>query len=132
MNLQLDRPAEGLTALREALTVAQQSGQHYWEAELHRLTGVLTLRAGAPAARDAESHFLRALEIARRQRSRSLELRAATSLARRWADTGRVRDAHALLSGVYRWFTEGFDTADLRDARSLIEALEIRRDEEPV
>src|SRR6185295_19836595 len=69
VNLRLDRPAEGLAALTDALTVAQQSGQHYWEAELHRLTGVLTLRAGPGAADAAEAHFLRALEIARRQRA---------------------------------------------------------------
>ena len=131
VNLRLDRPAEGLAALTDALTVAQQSGQHYWEAELHRLTGVLTLQAGPGAADAAEAHFLRALEIARRQRARSLELRAATSLGRLWADRGRAGEAHALLSDVYRWFTEGFDTADLSDARSLIEALETRRGQEP-
>jgi DNA-binding winged helix-turn-helix (wHTH) protein/predicted ATPase len=149
----LGRPAEGLSALTEALTVAQQSGQHYWEAELHRLMGVLTLQSEAgpgrdagsrgagydqpdpvgrrsagigPASGDAESHFLRAIEIARRQRARSLELRAATSLSRLWADRGNVREAHALLSGIYAWFTEGFDTADLSEAKSLLEELESR------
>jgi predicted ATPase len=131
VDLALDRPAEGLAALTEALTIAQQSGQHYWEAELHRLTGVLTLRTGPAGAGAAEPHFLLALEIARRQRARSLELRAATSLGRLWADQGRAREAHSLLSGVYRWFTEGFDTADLGEARSLIEALETRAGQEP-
>ena len=122
----LARPAEGLSAVTEALMVAQQSGQHYWEAELHRLAGVLTLEAGAPATGDAESSFLRALEIARRQRAKSLELRAAASLSRLRADKGNVKEAHALLSGVYDWFTEGFDTADLSEARSLLEDLETR------
>jgi DNA-binding winged helix-turn-helix (wHTH) protein/predicted ATPase len=144
----LGRPAEGLSAVTEALTVVRQSGQHYWEAELHRLIGVLTLqveasrgdersRGGKRAARrstgaappptgDAESHFLRAIEIARRQRARSLELRAATSLCRLWADRGKVREAHALLSEVYGWFTEGFDTADLSQARSMLQELETR------
>jgi len=92
---------------------------------------VLTLRTGPAGAGAAEPHFLLALEIARRQRARSLELRAATSLGRLWADQGRAREAHSLLSGVYRWFTEGFDTADLGEARSLIEALETRAGQEP-
>jgi DNA-binding winged helix-turn-helix (wHTH) protein/predicted ATPase len=131
----LGRPAEGLSALTEALTVAQQSGQHYWEAEVLRLTGVLTLQTkasprraagprGARVASDAESYFLRAIEVARRQRAKSFELRAATNLSRRWADKGNVREALVLLSGVYGWFTEGFDTADLREAKSLLEELE--------
>jgi DNA-binding winged helix-turn-helix (wHTH) protein/predicted ATPase len=122
----LGRPAEGLSAVAEALAVAQQSGQHYWEAELHRLTGVLTLQAGPATAGEVESHFLQALEIARRQRAKSLELRAAASLSRLWADRDNVKEAHALLSGVYAWFTEGFDTADLREAKSLLEELEAR------
>ena len=124
----LGRPEDGLSVVAEALTVAQQSGQHYWEAEVHRMTGVLTLQAEESSRRDpsAESHFLRAIEIARRQRARSLELRAATNLGRLWADKGNVREAHALLSGIYSWFTEGFDTVDLREARALLEELEGR------
>jgi predicted ATPase len=137
----LGRPGDGLSAVTEGLTVAQQSGQHYWEAELHRLTGVLTREAEAspgrdagprvadcdpPATGDAESHFLRAIEIARRQGAKSLELRATVSLSRLWADTGKLKEAHALLSGIYGWFTEGFDTADLSEAKSLIEELETR------
>ena len=144
----LGRPAEGLSAVTEGLAVARRSGRHYWEAELHRLAGVLTLESAAvgdkrpepPATPDvapgpgpgpepgaeslAESHFLEAMEIARRQRARSLELRAATSLSRLWADQGKAREARALLSGVYAAFTEGFDTRDLQDARSLLEVLE--------
>jgi predicted ATPase/DNA-binding winged helix-turn-helix (wHTH) protein len=122
----LGRPAEGLSAVTEGLMAAQQSGQHYWEAELHRLAGVLTLQAGPPATGDAESYLLQAIEIARRQRAKSLELRAAASLSRLWADKENVKEAHALLSGVYAWFTEGFDTADLSEARSLLEELETR------
>ena len=130
----LGRPAEGLSALTEALTAAHQCGQHYWEAELHRLAGVLTLQAeaspgrdaGARGASDAEWHFLQAIEIARRQRARSLELRAAASLSRLWAENGNVKEAQALLSGVYAWFTEGFDTADLSEAKLLLEELETR------
>jgi DNA-binding winged helix-turn-helix (wHTH) protein/predicted ATPase len=121
----LGQPAEGLSALTEALMIAQQSGQHYWQAELHRLAGVLTLQveSGREAPAAAESHFLRALEIARRQRAKWLELRATTSLARLWADQGKVSGAHAMLGDVYTWFTEGVDTAALREARSLLDAL---------
>jgi predicted ATPase len=123
----LGRPAEALSTVREALAVAQQSGQHYWESELYRLTGVLTLQAtaspGREAASTAESHFRRALEIARRQRTKWLELRAATNLTRLWADQGKVSEGRALLSGVYTWFTEGSDTADLREAKALLDTL---------
>jgi predicted ATPase len=122
----LGRRAEGLSVVSEAFVAGQQSGQHYWEAELHRLRGALTLPsavAGTAAADDAESCFLQAIGVARNQKAKSLELRAATSLSRLWAGQGKVREAHALLSGVYNWFTEGFDTADLIDARSLLEEL---------
>jgi predicted ATPase len=150
----LGRRAEGLSVVSEAFVAGQQSGQHYWEAELHRLRGALTLRAearpergtessgarhggsggsgqpsavaGTAAADDAESCFLQAIGVARSQKAKSLELRAATSLSRLWAEQGKVREAHALLSGVYNWFTEGFDTADLTDAKSLLEELESR------
>jgi DNA-binding winged helix-turn-helix (wHTH) protein/predicted ATPase len=125
----LGRPAEGLSAVTEALMVARQSGQHFWEAELHRLTGVLTVQTEASRGRgagDGESHFLQAIAVARRQGARSLELRAAMSLSRLWADKGKVREGHALLSRVYAWFTEGFDTADLKETRSLLETLETR------
>jgi predicted ATPase len=119
----LGRPTEGLAAVTEALTVAQRSEHHYWEAELHRLLGLLTLQEDYPSA---ESHFLRAIEIARRQRARSLELRASVNLSRMWADEGKAREARALLSGIYGWFTEGFDTADLREAKALLTELETR------
>ena len=120
--------AEGLSAVSEAIIAGQQSGQHYWEAEPHRLRGALTLRAAASAAHaaEAESCFLQALEVARSQKAKSLELRAATSLSRLWADRGKAKEALALLSGIYHWFTEGFDTLDLRDAKSLLEELESR------
>jgi predicted ATPase/DNA-binding winged helix-turn-helix (wHTH) protein len=122
----LGRPVEGLAAVAEALTLAQRSGQHYWEAELHRLRGVLTLQAGAAPTGEVEAGFLQALEVAHRQRARSLELRAAVSLGRLWADRDNVKEARALLSAVYGGFTEGFDTADLSEAASLLEKLETR------
>jgi len=127
LHQKLGRPAEALSTVTEALRVAQQSGQHYWESELCRLIGVLTLQVaaspGPEAASAAESHLLRALEIARRQKAKWLELRAATSLSRVWASQGKARQAHALLSGVHAWFTEGRDIPDLRDARSLLDEL---------
>ena len=125
----LGRLDEGLSVVSEAFEAGQQSGQHYWEAELHRLRGALTQRsagAGTAAADDAESCFRQAINVARSQKARSLELRAATSLSRLWARQGKVREAHALLSGVYNWFTEGFDTIDLIDAKSLLEELGTR------
>jgi len=127
MHDKLGRHAEARSAITEAMNVAQKSGQHYWEAELHRLTGVLTLGAqpnpGSDAMGAAESSLLRAIEIARRQRATWLELRAAVSLSRLWADQGNVTGARTLLSGIYASFTEGFDTADLQEAKSLLETL---------
>ena len=111
------RPGEGLAAVAEALAAAEHTGQRYWDAELHRLKGMLTRPS------DAEACFLEAIRIAQRQRAKSLELRAATGLSRLWANTGKVSEAHALLSAIYDGFTEGFDTADLSDAKSLLEQL---------
>ena len=123
----LGRPVEALATVTEALRAAQQSRQHYWESELYRLTGVLTLQATAPPGREAtsaaESHFLQGIEIARRQRAKWLELRATMDLTRLWATQGKVREARALLSGVYAWFTEGLDIVDLREAKSLLDEL---------
>jgi predicted ATPase len=116
----INQPGEGLSAVAEALAAGGHTGQRYWDAELHRLKGMLTVPS------DAESCFLEAIQIARRQRAKSLELRAATSLSRLWANTGKAREAHALLSAIYGEFTEGFDTADLSDAKSLIAQLERR------
>jgi DNA-binding winged helix-turn-helix (wHTH) protein/predicted ATPase len=115
----LGRPREGLDLVAEALVAATQSGNHYWTAELHRLRGALTA-----TEKDAESSFVEAMAIARRQGAKSFELRAATSLSRLWAHQGKMREAHALLAEVHAWFTEGFDTADLEDARALLEEVE--------
>ena len=117
--------ADGLSTVTEALVAGQRSGQHFWEAELHRLEGAPTLRTEAGAGRDtgakeAEASFRQAIAVARRQQAKSFELRAVTSLSRLWARQGKKREAHALLADVYGWFTEGLDTADLREARSLL------------
>jgi predicted ATPase len=116
------RFTEASTALAEALDLVEQTGERWWEAELHRLRGELLVDAGGGAGHGEptpEGCFRRALEIARRQGARSLELRAAVSLARWWRGQGRPDEARALLCPVYDTFTEGFDTADLREARAL-------------
>jgi predicted ATPase len=115
------RPADGLSAVSDALAVAEPSGQHYWTAELRRLQGALALLTGD--ASGAEACFRDAIGIARQQGAKSFELRAATSLSRLWADQGKTREAHAVLSDVYAWFTEGLETADLREARALLDDL---------
>src|SRR5262249_16074925 len=115
------RPAEGLELVSEALAVGEASRYRYCTAELHPLRGGLALRGGPE--RDAESHLSEALAVSRRQKAKLFELRAATDLSRLWAAQGRMRDARALLSEVYGWFTEGFETADLRAARTLLDEL---------
>jgi DNA-binding winged helix-turn-helix (wHTH) protein/predicted ATPase len=123
----LGRREEGLAVVAEALAVGDRFGAPYWDAELHRLRGTLTLPSGAaagdPAEREAEACFVMAVETARRRKAKLFELRAVMSLARRWAARGRKTEARASLSKVYGWFTEGLDTPDLRDARALLDAL---------
>jgi predicted ATPase len=114
---------EGWQMLSEALDAAEQSGQRYYEAETCRLKGELHLREPRPDIEQAEASFQRAIDIARRQQAKSWELRAVTSVARLWRDQGRQAEAHDLLAPVYGWFTEGFDTADLKDARALLDQL---------
>ena len=119
----LGRADEGLDLVRDALAAETASGYLYWDAELRRLKGMLLLQAGRQET-SAESCFLEALEIARRQRAKLFELRAATSLSRLWTTQGRGAEARALLSDVYGWFTEGFDTPDLVEAKALLEELD--------
>ena len=136
---------EGLAALTEALTVVDKSGERFYEAELYRLYGELTLQEAnqkskgksqkskietssqlltpnPQAEAEAEACFHKAIEIARRQQAKSLELRAATSLARLWQQQGKQKEAHQMLSEVYNWFTEGFDTKDLQEAKALLDS----------
>jgi predicted ATPase len=107
----------------EAIAAGEASGERWWEAEFHRMAGEIELIAPERDIAKAETSFERALEIARAQQARSFELRAATSLARVRRDQGRHAEAHALLAPIYGWFTEGFDTPDLREAKSLLEEL---------
>jgi predicted ATPase len=114
---------DGLQALAEAHTLVEQQEERWWEAEIARLRGVLLLRqTGTPRA-EAATWLQRALDVARRQEAKSLELRAAMSLSRLWQQQGKRAEAHALLAPVYHWFTEGFDTADLQEARALLHEL---------
>ena len=112
----------GLELLVEALAAAGAHGEHWCEAEIYRVRGELLLASGAGTSA-VEALFQRAIEIAQAQQARSLELRAATSLARLWHATGRPEAARQLLTPLYSWFTEGFDTPDLQAARSLIAQL---------
>jgi predicted ATPase len=119
----LGHAEDGLQVLAEAHTMVEQHEERWWEAEICRLRGVLLLRqTGTPPA-EAETWLQRALDVARRQEAKSLELRAAMSLARLWQQQGKQTEARALLAPIYGWFTEGFDTADLQEARALLAAL---------
>ena len=120
------QPQEGLTLLDEALRLADQTSQRWWEAESQRMKGELLLvQAGhRPQGEEAAACFQQGLAIARRQQAKSWELRAATSLARLWQSQDTCQAAADLLAPVYGWFTEGFDTADLQEAKGLLEELE--------
>jgi class 3 adenylate cyclase/predicted ATPase len=113
----------GLTVLAEALTLTDTTGQRWYAAELYRLRGQLLLGQSSDHHAEAETCFHHALEIARSQQARSFELRAATSLARLWQTQEKCNEARQLLGDVYNWFTEGFETADLQDAKALLDAL---------
>jgi predicted ATPase len=115
---------EALSAVGEALSRAHDAGGCYYQAELYRLKGELLLTRSKGAALDeAEACFHQAIEVARRQSARSWELRAAMSLSRLWQEQGKQRQARQMLADIYSWFTEGFDTADLRAAKALLEEL---------
>ena len=116
-----DQPEEALTTLNEGIAMIEETEERHWEAELYRLKAELLLMQGDEAAAEASLH--KAVEVARRQKARSWELRAATDLARFWASQGKAGEAHALLAPIYEWFTEGFDTLDLRAAQALLKEL---------
>jgi predicted ATPase len=131
---------EGLTVLAEALTQVEKTGERYYEAELYRLKGELTLqKSQASGAKfqvesgsgfgvqspesEAEACFQKAIEIAQRQQAKSWELRAVMSLSRLWQNQGKKDEARQLLAEIYGWFTEGFDTKDLQEAKALLQEL---------
>jgi class 3 adenylate cyclase/predicted ATPase len=119
----LGHTAEGLQALAKAHTWMEQQEERHWEAEIARLRGVLLLRQPGTPPAEAEAWVQRALDVARRQEAKSLELRAAMSLSRLWQQQDRRAEAYELLAPIYGWFTEGFDTADLQEAKALLEEL---------
>jgi predicted ATPase len=120
---QLGHPEDGHQALSEAHTLMDQHEERWCEAEVHRLRGVLPLRQEGAQQEEAEACFQQALDVARRQEAKSLELRAAMSLSRLWQSQGKRAEAYGLLAPIYDWFTEGFDTADLQEAKALLEEL---------
>ena len=119
----LGHPEDGLQALAEATALVEQQEERWWEAEIYRLRGVLLLRQTGTSQAEAETWLQRALDVARRQEAKSLELRAAMSLARLWQQQGKRDAARELLAEAYGWFIEGFDTADLLEAKELLEDL---------
>jgi class 3 adenylate cyclase/predicted ATPase len=119
----MGQPEAGLTALAEALTVVDKTGERWYEAEIHRLKGALLLQQNSDNQAEAENCFQQAITIAQTQQAKSFELRTATSLARLWQQQGKRQEAHDLLAPVYGWFTEGFDTPDLKDAQTLLDEL---------
>ena len=108
------------SCIGEAMTIVETTKEKLWEAEIHRTAGEITMLSPVPDAAKAKAHFERALGIAREQKAKSWELRAAMSMARLWRDQGKRREAHDLLTPVYGWFTEGFDTLDLKEAKTLL------------
>jgi predicted ATPase len=114
---------EGLHVVAEALAAAANIGEGFFEAEQYRLKGELLLACSLENQTVAESCLHQALDSARRQEAKSLELRAAVSLSRLWQQQGKRAEARDLLAPIYGWFTEGFDTADLQEAQALLEAL---------
>ena len=104
----------------EAMTAVETTKERWCEAEVHRMAGEITLLSPGPDAAKAETYFGRALAVARQQQAKSLELRAAMSMARLWRDQGKLQQARELLAPVYGWFTEGFDTRDLKEAKALL------------
>jgi predicted ATPase len=127
----VDQPKEGLKLLAEARVAADKTGEGFWDAEMYRLHGELSLRiAGITIESTSEERrippeesFLKAIEIARRQQAKSLELRAVMSLSRLWKRQGRKDEARRMLAAIYAWFTEGHDSPDLREAKALLTEL---------
>jgi len=120
---ELGKYDDALHSIDEAITAVQTSKESWYEAEIHRLAGEIALCLPVPDAMKAGACFECALEIARAQRAKSWELRATMSIARLWRSRGKRQQAHDLLAPVYGWFTEGFDTLDLKEAKVLLHEL---------
>ena len=105
------------------MTAVKATEERWCKAEVNRIAGEIALKSPDPDATNAEEYFGRALAVARKQQAKSWELRAAISMARLWRDQGKSQQARELLAPVYGWFTEGFDTRDLKDAKALLDEL---------
>ena len=119
----LDHKQEALVAIERSVAVVEETGERVYEAEVYRIKGELLLATDASNSIQAERSFRNAIEIAGRQKARSWELRATTFLARLLRETNRHDEARTMLAEIYGWFTEGFDTADLKDAKTLLDEL---------
>jgi predicted ATPase len=122
-NGELGQLKEAWRCIDEAMTRIEKTKDKWYEAEVNRVAGVIALKAHEPDTPKAEGYFERALAVARQQQAKSWELRAAMSMARLWRDQGKRDEAHDLLAAVYGWFTEGFDTLDLKEAKALLDQL---------
>jgi predicted ATPase len=115
------QPEDGLATLAEALALVEETGERHWEAELYRLKGELSLMQGDEA--EAEASLQKAVEVALHQQAKSWELRATVALSRLWQKQGKSAEPRRILEEIYGWFTEGFDTADLKEAKALLDEL---------
>jgi predicted ATPase len=120
---QLGQFEEAWRCIGEAMTAVETAKEKWCEAEVHRVAGEIALKCPEPDAPKAEAYFERALAVARQQQAKSWELRAAMSMARLWRDQGKPQQARELLTPIYDWFTEGFNTRDLQEAKALLEEL---------
>jgi predicted ATPase len=120
---QLGQAEEASRYIDETMTIIETTKQRWCEADANRTAGEIALKSTKPDTAKAEAYFERALAVARRQQAKSWELHAAMSMARLWRDQGKRDEAHELLAPVYGWFTEGFDTLDLKEAKALLDEL---------
>jgi predicted ATPase len=114
---------EAWRCIGEAIATMEKTKEKWCEAEVYRTAGEVALKSPEPAPAKAETYFERALTVARDQQAKSWELRAAMSMARLWRDQGRPKQARELLAPIFGWFTEGFDTLDLKEAKALLDTL---------
>ena len=120
---ELHRFDDAWRCIGEAVTAVETTKERWSEAEIHRMAGEIALKSPKPDAAKAEAYFERALKVARAQQAKSWELRAAMSMARLWRDQGKRTEAFDLLAPIYGWFTAGFGTTDLKEAKILLDAL---------
>ncbi len=124
-NAELDRLETAWRYIAEATNAVDTTKESWWQAEIHRVAGEIALKSSERDTAKAEAYFGRALSVARQQRAKSWELRAAMSMARLWRDQGKRDEARELLGPVYGWFTEGFETRDLKEAKALLDGLSV-------